>query len=50
MREIHTDRIVQAVTEMCIEANHDLGPDVMGAFEEALKAEESPIGRTSCLS
>ncbi len=45
MREVHTDQIVQAVTEMCIEANYYLGPDVMGAFEEALKAEESPIGR-----
>jgi fumarate hydratase subunit alpha len=45
MREVHTDQIVQAVIEMCVEANYDLGSDVMRALEGALKVEESPIGR-----
>jgi fumarate hydratase subunit alpha len=45
MREIHTDQIVQAIREMCMEANYDLDPEVMRAFEEALQVEESPIGR-----
>jgi len=45
MREIHTDRIVEVVREMCMEANYDLDPEVVRALEEALKIEESPIGR-----
>ena len=45
MREIHTDQIIRAVREMCLEANYDLDPEVMRALEEALSIEESPIGR-----
>jgi len=45
MREIETDQIVQAVKEMCLEANYDLGPDMMRAFGQALEREESPIGQ-----
>ena len=45
MREIDTDQIVQAVKEMCLEANYDLGPDMMRAFGQALEREESPIGQ-----
>jgi len=45
MREIDTDQIVQAVKEMCLEANYNLGPDMMRAFGQALEREESPIGQ-----
>ena len=45
MREIETDQIVQAVKEMCLEANYNLGPDMMRAFGQALEREESPIGQ-----
>ena len=45
MREIDTGQIVQAVKEMCLEANYDLGPDMMRAFGQALEREESPIGQ-----
>jgi len=45
MREIDTDQIVQAVKEMCLETNYDLGPDMMRAFGQALEREESPIGQ-----
>lgn len=45
MREIHTDQILQAVKEMCVETNYDLGSDVMRALEEALRVEESPVGK-----
>lgn len=45
MREIEADQIVQAVKEMCLEANYDLGPDMMRAFGQALEREESPIGQ-----
>lgn len=45
MREIHCRDITAAVAKLCIEANYFLGEDVVQALEEALKAEESPIGR-----
>ena len=45
MREIRTDQIVQAVREMCVEANYDLGSEMLKALEEALQVEESPIGK-----
>jgi len=45
MREIRTDQIVQAVREMCVEANCDLGSEMLQALEEALQMEESPIGK-----
>jgi len=45
MREIHVHEITRAIREMCIEANYELGPEVMQALEEALALEESPIGK-----
>ena len=45
MRKIRTEQIVQAVREMCMEANYDLGSEMLKALEEALQVEESPIGK-----
>ncbi|WP_141705317.1 fumarate hydratase [Vulcanibacillus modesticaldus] len=45
MREIHIDRIVDAVSKMVQTANFDLGGDVENAFKQALNKEESPTGR-----
>jgi len=45
MREIRTDQIIEAVREMCMETNYDLGSEMLRAFEEALQVEESPIGK-----
>lgn len=45
MREIHVDAIVQAVKEMSIRANTELGDDVLKAFQQAMEKEESPTGR-----
>jgi fumarate hydratase subunit alpha len=45
LRRIHTKRITAAVRELFIEANRNLGPDVVLALRSALKREESDIGR-----
>jgi fumarate hydratase subunit alpha len=43
MRQLHVEKIVEAVAKMCIEANCNLNSDVYGAIENAKKIEESPI-------
>jgi len=45
LREISVDKIKEAVKEMCISTNYNLGKDVLEAFYKAKEAEESPIGR-----
>ena len=45
MREISTQKIVNAVREAAIEANYELGEDVVHAFKQALTWEESPVGK-----
>ncbi len=45
MREIHVERVTQAVRDLCICANTELGDDVITAFHKALEVEESPIGK-----
>lgn len=45
MREIHRKDITATVAKLCMEANYELGDDVVGALKEALTSEESPIGR-----
>ena len=44
MREIHVENIMKAVKELVIQANTELPPDVLSAFEKSLEIEESPIG------
>ena len=44
MREVHCQEITAAVAKLCMEANYFLGEDVIQAFEEAVKSEESPLG------
>ncbi len=46
MKEIHVDSIIEAVRNICQEANFYLGDDVQRALEESLKIEESPTGKT----
>lgn len=43
MREIEAKRITDAVRQMCIDANTDIGDDILKAFEKAKKTEESPL-------
>ena len=45
MREIHVDRIIKSVRDLCITANTELGDDVLNAFHRALETEESPVGK-----
>jgi fumarate hydratase subunit alpha len=45
MRTIHVSAITDAVKKLCMEANYDLGPDVLRAFDRALATERSPAGK-----
>jgi fumarate hydratase subunit alpha len=43
MREIDVRLITEKIRELCMEANTDLGEDVLQAFDRAMKKEESPL-------
>lgn len=45
MRTINTDTIIDAVKEMCIEANHFLTDDMASALNTAADKEKSPLGK-----
>lgn len=45
MREINAEDIIQAVRDMCIEANHELAPDMKCALKDAQAREEAPLGK-----
>jgi fumarate hydratase subunit alpha len=45
MRDIEFDTIRDTVAELCIDANCLLGDDVVQAFKDGLKTEESPAGK-----
>jgi len=45
MREVDVQLITDNIKEMCIEANHFLTPDMKAVFEDAVKTEESPLGK-----
>lgn len=44
MREIDVKLITGKVRDLCIEANTDLGEDVLQAFDRAIEKEESALG------
>jgi len=44
MREIDVKLITGKVKDLCMEANTDLGEDVLEAFDRAIEKEESPLG------
>jgi len=44
MREVHVRAITDKVRALCMEANTDLGEDVLQAFDRAIAKEESPLG------
>lgn len=43
MRIIMAEQIVEKVKELCIEANYNLGEELLQALEEAKKHEEAPL-------
>src|SRR5438093_8666983 len=45
MRDIHVSAIVDAVKKLCIDANLDLEPDMLRAFDQALSSERSAAGK-----
>ena len=45
MRTIHTDTIIDAVKDMCIEANHFLTDDMASALNTAADNERSSLGK-----
>ncbi|MCT4564353.1 MAG: fumarate hydratase [Maledivibacter sp.] len=45
MRKLNVKEIVEAVKEMCISANYNLGKDVLSAFEKSKAEEASPVGK-----
>ncbi|MCI6535029.1 MAG: fumarate hydratase [Lachnospiraceae bacterium] len=45
MRTIDVSEITKNIKEMCIEANHFLSKDMDVALKNAVKTEESPLGR-----
>ncbi|MBW1858161.1 MAG: fumarate hydratase, partial [Deltaproteobacteria bacterium] len=44
MREISNRKIIEVVRDLCIDANYNLGNDVLRAFDKAIEAEESATG------
>ncbi len=45
MREIHVSSITDSVKKLCMEANYALEPDMLRAFDRALRTERSAAGR-----
>jgi len=45
MREIPAAKITETISRLFIEANTQLGEDVLQAFDQAYEKEESPVGR-----
>ena len=45
MRQIEAKAITQAVKELAVAANYDLGEDLLAALTKGEKEEESPAGR-----
>ena len=45
MRRVRVEEIIEAVKELTIKANYELPEETVVLFEEAVKKEESPLGR-----
>jgi len=45
VRDVHVSAITDAVKKLCIEANLELEPDMLRAFDRALARERSPAGQ-----
>lgn len=43
MREIDVVEVTERVKRLCIDANYDLGEDVLQSFDRAIEKEESPV-------
>ncbi|HDY67988.1 hypothetical protein LCGC14_1572550 [marine sediment metagenome] len=45
MRQINAEKIVNSVERICIDANYNLGEDLITSLKNALEKEESPLGK-----
>ena len=45
MREVSVNEIIPVVRDLFIEANFDLGRDVLDAFDRAIQSDESPVAK-----
>lgn len=45
MRTIHTDKIIETIRQMCIDANLHLSEDMKTAICQAADSEKSPVGK-----
>ncbi len=45
MREVQASRITEVVKNLCMDANYDLGQDVVESLKSSLEKEESPSGK-----
>jgi fumarate hydratase subunit alpha len=45
IKTIQTEEVIQAVKEMCIEANYYLSPDMDAAMKQAVETEKSELGK-----
>src|SRR5207253_10891676 len=44
-REVHVSAITDTIKKLCMEANWNLGGEMLRAFDQALTTERSPAGR-----
>ena len=45
MREISIDEIIPRIRDLCMDANYNLGQDVLDAFDRGIKSDESPVAK-----
>jgi fumarate hydratase subunit alpha len=45
VREVHIEKIIEAVKELTIKANYELPQEAVAAFKGAVEREESELGR-----
>ncbi|OHB47640.1 MAG: fumarate hydratase [Planctomycetes bacterium GWF2_40_8] len=45
MRQINTEEITDTIEKICIDANYNLGEDLITSLRNALDKEESPLGK-----
>lgn len=45
IRELNVKEITRAIKQICIEANEQLGDDVLSCFQQAIRNETSPVGK-----
>lgn len=45
MREVSVNEIIPVVKDLCMNANYDLGDDVLKAFDRGIEKDESPVAK-----